>query len=89
MLYAGLMILPDQLFETLNGAEKAKDTDGLPVLYPSSLRVYNGDTQRYERVPVFADSSESGEMEMQYAEYDEDGDVTACPLGNVCASGQL
>ena len=83
MLYAGLMILPDQLFETLNGAEKAKDTDGLPVLYPSSLRVYNGDTQRYERVPVFADSSESGEMEMQYAEYDEDGDVTACPLGNV------
>ena len=82
-LDAGLMILPDEVFETLEGAEKAGDTEGLPVLYPSSLRVYNGDTQRYERVPVFADSSESADMVMQYTEYDEDGNDTVYPLGNV------
>ena len=77
------MILPDEVFETLDGAEKAGDTDGVPVLYPSSLRVYNGDTQRYERVPVFSDSSESADMVMQYTEYDEEGNETVHPLGNV------
>ena len=82
-LDASLMILPDEVFETLDGAEKAGDTDGVPVLYPSSLRVYNGDTQRYERVPVFSDSSESADLVMQYTEYDEEGNETVHPLGNV------
>ena len=82
-LDANLMILPDEVFETLDGAEKAGDTDGVPVLYPSSLRVYNGDTQRYERVPVFSDSSESADLVMQYTEYDEEGNETVHPLGNV------
>lgn len=82
-LDAGLMVLPDEIFETLNGAENAKATGSLPVLYPSSLRVYNGDTQRYERVPVFSDTLENGDMEMQYTDYDEEGDKTVYPLGNV------
>ncbi len=77
---AWLMILPDELFETLEGAENAGNTDGLPLLYPSSLRVYNADTQRYERVSVFADPAQKGEAEMQYTEYSEDGE-TVYPLG--------
>lgn len=82
-LDASLIILPDEIFETLDGAENVADMDGLPVLYPTSLRVYNGDTQRYERVPVFSDMAKSGNMEMQYTEYDEEGGETVYSLGNV------
>ena len=80
-LDASLMILPDEVFETLDGAEKSRRYRRCACPVPLILRVYNGDTQRYERVPVFSDSSESADLVMQYTEYDEEGNETVHPLG--------
>lgn len=46
-----LTILPDELFERMGGNEDS--TDALPVLYPEALRVYNENTERYEKINLF------------------------------------
>lgn len=70
-----LTVLPDELFEKIGGT--AQGTDTLPVLYPSTVSFYNGETNRYEKITM-SKITEGTEFEILEKKYD-DGETPTHP----------
>lgn len=54
LLDANIYIIPDEIYRSLGG--KVEEENGLPILYPEKIRVFNPETDRYERGELLPES---------------------------------
>ena len=74
-MYVTLCALPDNIFEQSAEGADAESDDGLPLLYPSQVKVYDPVTQRYEGGTPFAYGDR--ELMLEIEEYTEEGEQEA------------
>lgn len=71
-LPVSLKILPDEQFEEMGG--DPDEEEALPVLYSETVRFYNPETERYERLPVL-EGRTGTTIEFSEAEYEDEKTV--------------
>ena len=71
LLDANIYILSDELFESLGG--NAGEENGLPILYPEKIRVFNSETERYERKELLPESGVT--LPAGIEDFTDEGDV--------------
>lgn len=77
-LNLSLIVLPDQVFDKTAEERYGNEGSGLPVLYPSQMKVKDPYTQKYEKgEPFYSDMSGTA---LNVQEYDEEGKTTVMPL---------
>lgn len=81
-MYVTLCALPDDIFEQAAEGADAESDDGLPLLYPSQVKIYDPITQRYEGGTPFAYGDR--ELMLENEEYTEEGEPEAEQLSTAC-----
>lgn len=71
LLDANIYIIPDEIYRSLGG--KVEEENGLPILYPEKIRVFNPETDRYERGELLPESGVT--LPAGIEDFTDEGDV--------------